>query len=293
MKFSLIMGTYGRDKILRSFLESLRKQTYRDFKFIIVDQNTDYRIKRICDEYSSDFEIRYIRADKPGLSHARNIGLKHISDGIIAFPDDDCEYPPDLLSNVNTFFENNCKYDILTVAQSDAQTRKRVSWFLPKACNLKETNILRAGTSISIFIKTKNNLVNFDEQFGVGASFGSAEEKDYLFRLLQLGYKGYYNPQLEVYHPERSLNNMSLKTLYDYSSGIGAYLKKCMFFGRNWKLLGVFLNLLLIRPVGGMLFSLLKLNWPEFVWYRTSLKGRIKGFIKYNRNCYAVSKTFD
>ncbi|RKY19947.1 MAG: glycosyltransferase family 2 protein, partial [Planctomycetota bacterium] len=94
MKFSLIMGTYGRDKILRSFLESLRKQTYRDFKFIIVDQNTDYRIKRICDEYSLDFEIRYIRADKPGLSHARNIGLKHISDGIIAFPDDDCEYPP-------------------------------------------------------------------------------------------------------------------------------------------------------------------------------------------------------
>lgn len=292
MEFSLIMGTYGRDEVLRSFLKSLRRQTYRDFKFIIVDQNTDYHIKEICNEYSSDFEIQYLRADKPGLSHARNIGLKHVSRGIVAFPDDDCEYPPDLLSKVNSFFENNYKYNILTVAQSDTQTKKRVSWLLPKPCILRETNILRAGTSISIFIKIKNNLINFDEQFGVGGLFGSAEERDYLFRFLQLGYKGYYDPGLEVYHPERNLDNISPNTVHHYSSGLGAYLKKHMFFGRHWKLLGICFTLLLARPIGGMLLSLVKLNLAQFTQYRTRFKGRIKGFITYNRDSYAISKTF-
>lgn len=292
MKFSLIMGTYGRDEVLCGFLESLRKQTYRDFKFIIVDQNTDYRIKQICSEYSSDFEIQYLRADRPGLSHARNIGLKYVSEGIVAFPDDDCEYPPDLLSKVNSFFENNCKYNILTVAQSDAQTRKRVSWFLPKPAPLRETNILRAGTSVSIFIKIKDNLINFDEQFGIGSLFGSAEERDYLFRFLQLGHKGYYDPGLEVYHPERNLNNISPNTVRHYSSGLGAYLKKHMFFGQHWKLLGICFTLLLVRPIGGMLLSLVKLNLVQFKQYRTRFKGRIKGFVTYNRDSYAISKTF-
>ena len=293
MKFSLIMGTYGRDEVLRGFLESLRKQTYRDFKLIVVDQNADYRIKQICSEYFSDFEIQYLRTDKPGLSHARNVGLKHVSGSIVAFPDDDCEYPPDLLSRVNDFFTNNREHNILTCAAVDTRTSRRFSWFLPKPCILTSRNILKTSTSFSIFIKINDGLKSFDEQFGIGSFFGSAEEMDYILRLLQSGYKGYYDPGLEVYHLERNLGNMSLNTFYQYSLGLGAYLKKHAFFGRHWKLLGACLKLLFTRPIGGMLFSLVKLNLTQFRWYKVGFKGRIKGFAAYNRNCYAISKTFE
>jgi glycosyltransferase involved in cell wall biosynthesis len=293
MKFSLVMGTFGRDEVLRGFLESLRKQTCRDFKFIIVDQNTDFRIKRICDEYSSDFEIQYLRAEKPGLSHARNIGLKHVSGDIVAFPDDDCEYPPDLFSKVNDFFTNNSEYNILSCAPVDTLTSKRFSWFLSKPCVLTSANILKAATSFGLFIKIKDGLRNFDEQLGIGGSFGSAEEVDYILRYLQSGYKGCYDPGLEVYHQERTPDNMSLNTFYQYSLGVGAYLKKHAFFCRRWSLLGMCLNLLLIRPVGGMLFSLVKLDLARFTWYWVGFKGKIKGFTAYNRGCFAISKTFE
>lgn len=293
MKFSLIMGTYGRNEVLPIFLESLRKQTYRNFELVVVDQNTDCRTEEICDQYSPHFQIQYIKADKPGLSHARNIGLKHICGDIIAFPDDDCEYPLDLLSSVHHFFINNRDYDILSVSQLDTQTRKKVSWFLSQPCILNEQNMLKAGTSISIFIQIKDNLLNFDEQFGVGSLFGSAEETDYIFRFLQLGRKGYYDPHLGVYHQERNLNNMSLEEAYRYSLGLGAYLKKHMFFGRHWRLLSTCFKLLLIRPVGGMLFSLVKLNWVQFKWYKNRLKGRIRGFLDYNRDSCTVSKSFE
>ncbi len=293
MRFSLVMGTYGRDEVLRCFLESLKKQTYRDFKLIIVDQNTDYRVKQICDEYSSDFEIQYLRADKPGLSHARNIGLKYVSGDIVAFPDDDCEYPPDLLSRVSDFFTDNCEYNILTCAAVDTLTLKRFGWFLSEPCILTNRNVLKTSTSFSLFIKIKNDLKKFDEQFGIGSFFGSAEETDYVFRFLQSGCNGYYTPSLKVYHRERNLSNMSYDTFYQYSIGLGAYLKKHAFFGWQWNLLGMCLNLLFIRPVGGMLFSLVKLNLTKFAWYRVGFKGRIRGFTAYNRNCYAKSKMFE
>lgn len=293
MKFSLVMGTYGRDKVLRCFLDGLKKQTYHDFKFIVVDQNADFHIKQICDDYSSDFEIQYLRADKPGLSHARNIGLKYVSGDIFAFPDDDCEYPPDLLSRVNDFFTNNREYHILSCAPVDTVTSKRFGWFLSEPCILAGRNILKAATSFGIFIKIKDGLRNFDEQFGIGASFGSAEEIDYIFRYLQSGYKGYYDPRLEVYHQERNPGNMSQNTFYQYSLGLGAYLRKHTFFGRQWSLLGMCLNLLLIRPVGGMLVSLMKLDWNGLAWYWAGFKGKIKGFTAYNRNCFAISKSFE
>ncbi len=293
MKFSLIMGTYGRSEVLRGFLESLRKQTYRDFKLVVVDQNKDHHIKQICNEYFLDFEIQYLRADKPGLSHARNIGLKHVSGGIVAFPDDDCQYPPDLLSKVHHFFTNNPEYTILTGAPVDIQTSKRFSWFRPKPCIITDKNILRTSTSFSTFIKIKGNSINFDEQFGIGSFFGSAEETDYIFRLLQSGYKGYYDLGLEIYHLERNLNNMSLDTAYQYSLGLGAYLKKHMFFNRHWGLFGTCFRLLFTRPIGGMLLSLVKLNWAQFMWHRVRFKGRIDGFLTYNRNSYTTSKTFE
>ena len=94
MRFSLIMGTYGRGEVICGFLESLKNQNYDNFELIVVDQNPDDQVEKICRGYSSHFEIKYLETDKPGLSHARNIGLKHISGDIVTFPDDDCEYPP-------------------------------------------------------------------------------------------------------------------------------------------------------------------------------------------------------
>lgn len=293
MKFSLVMGTYGQDEVLRRFLESLGKQTYQDFELIVIDQNMDYRIKKICDEFFLDFDIKYLRTDKTGLSHARNMGLKHVSGDIIAFPDDDCEYPPDLLSRVHDFFISNREYDILTGAAVDIQTSKRFSWFGSEPCILTGKNVLRTSTSFSVFIRTKGSLINFDEQFGIGTSYGSAEEIDYILRFLQSGCKGYYDPGLEVYHLERNLNNMSLDTVYQYSLGLGAYLKKHMFFRQYWGLFGTCFKLLFIRPIGGMLLSLVKLNWTRFTWHRVRFKGRIEGFVTYNRDSYAISKTFE
>ena len=174
--------------------------------------------------------------------------------------------------------------------------KKSCQYTFPRLANHRQSNFEANRVEIchhKFFINIKDNLLDFDEQFGAGGLFGSAEERDYLFRFLQLGYKGYYDPGLEVHHPERNLNNTSPSTICSYSSGLGAYLKKHMFFGRHWRLLGVCFTLLLVRPIGGMLLSLVRLNLAQFKQYRTRFKGRIRGFVTYNRDSYAISKTFE
>ena len=43
MKFSLIMPTINVTTELKLFLDSLKKQTYKNFELIVVDQNKDTR----------------------------------------------------------------------------------------------------------------------------------------------------------------------------------------------------------------------------------------------------------
>jgi glycosyltransferase involved in cell wall biosynthesis len=43
---------------------------------------------------------------QPGLSRARNLGLKAVSAEVVAFPDDDCWYPATLLEQVRNLLSN-------------------------------------------------------------------------------------------------------------------------------------------------------------------------------------------
>src|SRR2546427_827401 len=96
MKFSLVQATLGRTGELARFLRELDQQTYRSFELIVVDQNPDQRLAPILAPYESRFPVFHVRSEK-GLSRARNVGMRQIGGDVVAFPDDDCWYPPHLL----------------------------------------------------------------------------------------------------------------------------------------------------------------------------------------------------
>jgi len=95
---------------VRRFLSSLDSQTHRQFELIVVDQNKDGRLSPILEQYEKKFSI--VRCtSKPGLSHARNVGLKCIAGDVVAFPDDECWYPPELLERVAAFLDAHPNVD--------------------------------------------------------------------------------------------------------------------------------------------------------------------------------------
>src|ERR1041385_5452588 len=104
MHFTLIVATVGRDGELYRLFETLCAQTHQDFDTVIVDQNQDDRIERLITCYGRRLRLRHVRAEKRRHASANNVGLACAEGELIAFPDDDCWYPADLLERVDRTF---------------------------------------------------------------------------------------------------------------------------------------------------------------------------------------------
>ena len=103
IKFSIIMPTYNRAFCITKAIDSLLKQTYRDYELIIVDDgstdNTENILKEKYQEYFENKSFLYIRQNKIGVCKARNLGLKFAKNEWIAYLDSDNEILPDFLES--------------------------------------------------------------------------------------------------------------------------------------------------------------------------------------------------
>ena len=103
MRVSLVVATINRIKPLRRLLKSLETQRHRDFTVFLADQNSSGYLDEVLSEFAH-LPIAVTRMLPRGVSAARNSVLTQADGDIIAFPDDDCLYQPDTLSQVVEFF---------------------------------------------------------------------------------------------------------------------------------------------------------------------------------------------
>jgi glycosyltransferase involved in cell wall biosynthesis len=159
------------------------------------------------------------------LSKARNVGLPHLSGDIIAFPDDDCWYEPNLLANVANFFRDNPEIDCICTNVYDP-VRRSVYGKRPVGVTRRVsfTNLFRLGISVGIFVRREAlELAGayFDERLGAGTPIGSGEETELLGRLLSRGCRVEYVGDIQVYHPVHHYSKADVRKSYDYGVGFG------------------------------------------------------------------------
>jgi len=275
MRFSLILATVNRVKEVKRFLQSLAKQTYTNFELIVVDQNPDNRLVPILDAFKSVFYIVHLRST-PGLSRARNIGLRYIKGDIVAFPDDDCWYPPHLLERVSHIFTNT-SIDGVTGMAVDGSGKPLGGWD-KKPGFLNIYNVWRRAISYTIFLRNEVvcTLGEFDENLGVGAStpWGSGEETDYLLKAIKKGFSIYYEPTIKIYHPQK---NISSKKALHYARGMGYVLRKHQYspwFFIYWQL----------RSLVGIGEAIIRGDWQKAMIRWAYVKGRLQGWRAISRD---------
>lgn len=272
MKISLITATLGRYEELITLFDSLKNQTYKNFDLYIVDQNSDSKLKDLSYVYNKYFPIIYIHNTTKGLSLNRNIALKLVDGDIIGFPDDDCYYSPDVLSNVikslkNT--ESNVKFCAFRTYDSISKEQEHKS---DKTIIMKK-DILQKCISYNVFVKRNNNIL-FDERLGVGCYYSSGEETDYLYSIIGKDGYGIFVNQSKIYHPKKNTSNIDLNRIYKYSLGFGALMKKDLIKRHNINALWQIIYYI-IRALGGYILSLGKSK------YYYGLTGKIRGFISF------------
>lgn len=107
IKVSIIMPTWNRGFIIERAIDSILRQSYRNFELIISDDgSSDDTEKIIRSNYKKDERIRYIKSNHSGVSQARNIGLDVSTGDLIAYLDsDNMWFDNYLLLMVNSFVD--------------------------------------------------------------------------------------------------------------------------------------------------------------------------------------------
>lgn len=278
IRFSLIMATYGRKDEIALFLESLLSQEKIDLnelELIIVDQNDKISLDDLCQKYMDKLNIIHIKSDKKGLSLNRNIGLKLAKGEYIAFPDDDCTYYSDTLYKVQYYFETHLNTDVVLGRIIDRKRNQNIirNW-KDTPYSVNKSNFFFSYSSITIFAR-KNDIL-FDEELGVGCFFGSNEDADYVWQMLDKNMQLVYTPEIEVWHPEPKEQEINYQKVYSYGLGFGALIYKHLSFSAIW---------LFIQAQGyhfiKFCLNLLKGNKQEMKKSWLSLTSRFKGMYLY------------
>ncbi len=275
MKFSLVMGTLGRTNEVRAFLESLQRQDHRDFELLIVDQNPDERLAPLVDEYRQHFRILRYRS-APGLSRARNVGLRYVSGDVVAFPDDDCWYPEGLLSYVAGRLKTQPSLDGVSGRFVDAAGCEEGRW-LRDTQTLTRFSVWRGAISFGIFLRRAlvERISGFDEALGVGAGtpWGAGEETEYLLRGMKTGARIEYDRDLVLHHPVKTADfgPAAIERQRRYEAGLGRVI-------RQSGLPGWYFPWVCLRTCGGALLALCsgRVAQARFKWH--SLLARVRGW---------------
>jgi GT2 family glycosyltransferase len=272
--FDLVVATVGRGEELGRLLDSLEAQEYPSLRALVIDQNDDESASR----YLTGRKLELVRLRSPrGLSRARNVALEHVSADLVAFPDDDCVYPPGVLRRLAERFADDESLDGVTGRSVDETGRSAASWSTSSAV-LTDDNLWNRAISYTIFLRRAvlERVGPFDEHLGLGSEepWGSGEEIDYLVRAIRRGLRIEYDPSLVVLHDVRE-NDARIG--FRDGASVGYLLRKHTYSART-------IGRMHVRPAGGVLVSLAHLDGGGARYQLATLRGRITGYLGASRS---------
>lgn len=212
MKVTIIIPNWNGKHFLKTSLNSLKGQTFKDFEIIVVDNgSTDGSIEFLQDNYP---EVRIIRfSENRGFSAAVNAGIKEAKGEYIALLNNDAEVDPKWLEELVYALErypevgfcaskmvNYFNRSIIDTA-GDGFSRygiafKRGSGKPDGPEYNKEEYVFGACGGAAIYRREVFDKIGlFDEDF-----FAYLEDVDLSFRAQLRGFKCLYVPTAIVYH---------------------------------------------------------------------------------------------
>jgi glycosyltransferase involved in cell wall biosynthesis len=109
---SVIMPVYNGEKFIRETIDSVLKQTYEHFEFIIVNDGSTDSTQQIINSYDDGRMISLHLTKNQGVSNARNMGTDLSKGAFIAFCDADDIYDLNRLETQFEFLTKNPNIDV-------------------------------------------------------------------------------------------------------------------------------------------------------------------------------------
>lgn len=132
MRISLIIAVYRRDDFLRLVLESLRRQSFRDFEVIVAEDADCRGVTRVVDEFqcANDISVTHLRQEDLGFRKARilNRAVMEARGEYLVFIDGDCILHRHFLKE----YARRAQEDLCLFGRRVMLGRAFTSWLVPK-----------------------------------------------------------------------------------------------------------------------------------------------------------------
>lgn len=89
-RISVIVPVYNTELYLKNCVDSILRQTFKDFELILIDDGSSDNSASLCKEYAdADSRVKYFYQENSGASVARNHGIDVATGDFITFIDSD------------------------------------------------------------------------------------------------------------------------------------------------------------------------------------------------------------
>lgn len=225
MTVSVLICTYKRqDGLDRCLCSLLDESTELPDEIVIVD-GEEGATRDIVSKWQEKFPaIKLIPTKNVNLAISRNTGLPHCIKDIIALTDDDVKVSPDWLKKIRQLHKEHPKVGVIggRIESPEQKLRDKVANLVVFPFPDKPGYLqMVAGANASYKKEVIEKIGQYDESLFRG------EDVDYNWRVLKIGYKIYYDPELIVYHYHRNTWRGFLSQIFMY--GRGYYLVR-----RKW-----------------------------------------------------------
>lgn len=195
IKFSIIVPTYNHAKYLKKAIDSVIKQSYKNWELIIVDNYSDDNTKDIVDSYT-DIRIKYYKFKNNGIIAAsRNYGIKLSTGTWIAFLDsDDIWYNNKLCVIYDKIIKNSdchvfCSYENKVFYEKNNKIILKVGPYKEQFYKYMIIHGNKLSTSATVVSKT---IINSGLYFNESKQFITVEDYDYWLRIAKNKYKFHF-----------------------------------------------------------------------------------------------------
>jgi GT2 family glycosyltransferase len=238
-RVSIVVCTRDRPEVLRGCLHSLGALSTPPDEVVVVDNSTSSSeaVQRVVGETLPG--TSYVREERPGLSRARNAGVRATRGEIVAFTDDDATVHRDWLWRLrDAFTEPDVMVVTGLVLPAALETESQVvfetvfgGFFRGFQRIVYDTDFFEqtrshpvpvwkigAGANMAVRRRAFELVGEFDERLGAGAA-GCSEDSEFWYRLLAEGFRCRYEPAAVAFHRHRE-DLLGLKRqLHDYMRG--------------------------------------------------------------------------
>lgn len=244
---TVVICTRDRADDLVRALESLERQTYRDFRVLVVDnapsgQTTARAVEGLRGRFD---HLDYVVEPEPGLSNARNCAIQTVGTDVVAWIDDDEVADENWLAEIVAAFIRYPDAAAVSGTVVPAELETWPQWWFeqygghskgrgftkavfPQGDTGKQSPLyplpaFGAGANMAIRTSAMTGLGGFDRALGAGSPTFGGEDTLLFSQLLVGGQTVVYEPAALTRHFHRRTYAELQRQMFGYGVGLTAY----------------------------------------------------------------------